>query len=43
MGKVVGLATHVGLNPTKEPHDFNRGSRSVYNYCIYIINIAKII
>jgi tRNA wybutosine-synthesizing protein 1 len=25
----VGLATRVGLNPTKEPHDFNRGSRSV--------------
>ena len=24
----MGLATHVGLDPTKEPHDFSRGSRS---------------
>jgi len=26
---VVGLATHVGLDPAKEPHDFSRGSMSV--------------
>jgi hypothetical protein len=25
---VVGLATHVGLDPAKEPHDFSRGSMS---------------